>query len=273
MTERRHYEKNKEHYQKYHREYMRRYREENLEKCREREKKYYEENKENIRKWREENKEELAAKAKRYREENKETLSKKAKKYYEENKERIIDKYQQNKESIIYKITCPDGRYYIGSTVMGLEQRLGQHFGGHKDNSLALYLNENNYKREDIKSEILEKFQESENEKMRQKEYEIIEEYIGNPLCLNKMNIFYGGKLKYKGVFYRKKHPTMISEYSKPYVAQIDPRKARKKGVSGYVGVFTTEEEAARARDKREKELFGEKAILNFPEEHNVILS
>ena len=256
MTERKNYEKNKEHYQEYHREYMRRYREKNYEKCRAREKKYWEENKET-----------LLVKAKKYREKNKEKISE----YREKNKEKISERqkkyYQQNKESIIYKITCPDGRYYIGSTVMGLEQRLGQHFSGHKDNSLALYLNENNYKREDIKSEILEKFQESENEKMRQKEYEIIEEYIGNPLCLNKMNIFHGGKLKYKGVFYRKKHPTMISEYSKPYVAQIDPRKARKKGVSGYVGVFTTEEEAARARDKREKELFGEKAILNFPKE------
>ena len=258
MTKKSTYEKNKEHYRKYHKEYMRRYREENLEKCRERAKKYYEENKENIRKWREENKEKIAAKKK---------------KHYEQNKERIRDKYQQNKESIIYKITCPDGRYYIGSTVMGLEQRLGQHFRGHKDCALAQHLNENNYKREDIKSEILEKFQESENKKMRQKEYEIIEEHIGNPLCINKMNIFYGGRSKYKGVFYRKKAPDMINEYSRPYVAQISPRKARKKGVSGYVGVFTTEEEAARAYDKKAKEVFGEKAMLNFPEEHDDVLS
>uniref|UniRef100_A0A6M3J0L8 Putative HNH endonuclease n=1 Tax=viral metagenome TaxID=1070528 RepID=A0A6M3J0L8_9ZZZZ len=46
------------------------------------------------------------------------------------------------------------------------------------------------------------------------------------------------------------------------WMAQI-----RRKGKCHYLGHFETKEEAARARDKAAKAIYGELAILNFPDE------
>jgi hypothetical protein len=62
------------------------------------------------------------------------------------------------------------------------------------------------------------------------------------------------GKYKYTGV-----HSTTNKYGSKYIVASI-----RKNGKSIYLGIFKTEEEAARAYDKKAKEFYGEFANLNF---------
>ena len=65
-------------------------------------------------------------------------------------------------------------------------------------------------------------------------------------------------RTQYKGVTMRKLKNDKIS-----YVARIENR-----GVSIYIGVFDTPEKAARAYNKKAKELFGEFAYLNdVPEE------
>ena len=75
----------------------------------------------------------------------------------------------------------------------------------------------------------------------------------------------------YKGV-----HKVKSRNLKKPFQAYIRVPDWRKKGLEGgpiRLGYYATAEEAARVRDKKAKELHGEFAYLNFPEEHNVILS
>jgi len=68
----------------------------------------------------------------------------------------------------------------------------------------------------------------------------------------------------FKGVSYRKKGPDMINEWSRPWQAYINYDKKRH-----YLGTFATAEEAARAYNLKAKELHGEFARLNFPNEKN----
>jgi hypothetical protein len=88
-------------------------------------------------------------------------------------------------------------------------------------------------------------------------------------VCTHQENQMNRGKTKtnksgYKGVSYMKKKKNMINEYSKPWSASI-----RFNGKSIYIGTFAIKEEAARAYDKKAIELFGEFAVLNFPEKLN----
>ena len=64
---------------------------------------------------------------------------------------------------------------------------------------------------------------------------------------------------KFKGV-------SRADSKSKPWKARL---KYNYKEV--HIGIFKTQEEAARAYDEKAKELFGEFAHLNFPEEENTI--
>lgn len=59
----------------------------------------------------------------------------------------------------------------------------------------------------------------------------------------------------FKGVFFRSRN--RLNKYE----AQI-----RKDGSTAYLGAFRTAEEAAKVYDKWAKELFGEFAVLNFPD-------
>ena len=57
------------------------------------------------------------------------------------------------------------------------------------------------------------------------------------------------------------------------YVGDPDWRKKGLKNNHIKLGYYATAEQAARAYDKKAKELFGEFAYLNFPEEHDDVLS
>ena len=60
---------------------------------------------------------------------------------------------------------------------------------------------------------------------------------------------------KYKGVSWNKKQQKWISQIKINYKTE-------------YLGCYTSEEDAARAYDKAARELHGEYACLNFPDEH-----
>jgi hypothetical protein len=64
-----------------------------------------------------------------------------------------------------------------------------------------------------------------------------------------------GCSSKYKGVYYKKDRQKWVS-----YMKINGQRK--------HLGIYTSEEEAARAYDKAAREYFGDYACLNFPEEH-----
>jgi len=72
----------------------------------------------------------------------------------------------------------------------------------------------------------------------------------------------------YKGVYKHK-----ARNLKKPFEAYIGDSETSYPSTKHInLGCYTTAEEAARARDKKAKELHGEFAYLNFPEEHNDIL-
>lgn len=72
-------------------------------------------------------------------------------------------------------------------------------------------------------------------------------------------------KGKYKGVHDEKKYRNL----SKPFGSYISYIDAKSRGLRKreYLGRYKTAEEAALAYDKRAKEIWGEFAYLNFPEE------
>ena len=72
---------------------------------------------------------------------------------------------------------------------------------------------------------------------------------------------------KFKGVYIRKDREHL------GFYASIGSAKGPRGVKKQYLGRYPTEEEAARAYDKKAKELFGEFAYLNFPEEHDDVLS
>ena len=83
------------------------------------------------------------------------------------------------------------------------------------------------------------------------------------------MEIIQAGRdrAKFKSKAYLSKYRG-VSQHrgSSTWFAQII-RKSDKKKI--YLGIFKTQQEAARAYDKKSLELHGEFAYLNFPEEHN----
>jgi len=73
----------------------------------------------------------------------------------------------------------------------------------------------------------------------------------------------------YKGVYKVKSR-----NLKKPFNAYVgDPETSYPNKRQIRLGYYATAEEAARVRDKKAKELFGEFAYLNFPEEHDDTLS
>ena len=139
--------------------------------------------------------------ARKYTISAKKKISERKKKYWKEKREERMKyrrEYLENlKENIIYKITCPDGKYYIGSTTRGLLQRLVSHFtpssAARKTSSLGEHIHENGYTKKDITREIIQRFEKGEEKHMRKIEKEIIAEHIFDPLCLNKKNHIFNG--------------------------------------------------------------------------------
>lgn len=80
----------------------------------------------------------------------------------------------------IYKITCEDNHFYIGSTKNPLEVRLYHHKQSSKYKNTKFYNHVNQIGWDKVKIECLET-----TEDYKTKEYEYIYNERNNPLCLN----------------------------------------------------------------------------------------
>jgi len=82
----------------------------------------------------------------------------------------------------VYKITCPDNHFYIGSTKNSLEVRLYNHKIASRRHNTKFYSHINDWN--EVKMELLE-----ETTDYRNKEYEYIYNERNNPLCLNTLGV------------------------------------------------------------------------------------
>ena len=93
-------------------------------------------------------------------------------------------KNKQISSGRIYKVTCPDKKYYIGSTRKKLKQRLKSHFR-YKNTSLYNYCLKNNF---DIKDLIIEELEKHATYKSAEtKEYKILNKLKSDCNLLNKL--------------------------------------------------------------------------------------
>ena len=95
--------------------------------------------------------------------------------------------HERPKANHLYKVDCPGGYYYIGSTTQGIEARRRGHFKLRKDASgTALYkhIKENSLSKEDLKYSVVKEFQDPE--EMRIAERELIRKSYTDPFLLNK---------------------------------------------------------------------------------------
>ena len=93
----------------------------------------------------------------------------------------------------IYKLNCPDGYFYIGSTTDYLSRRIGKHKSDSKIKNNKLYNHINKFKWDFIKIIIIDKFDDINIKDLLNKEYELINkeysEYYLNEIINNKLII------------------------------------------------------------------------------------
>jgi len=119
--------------------------------------------------------------------------------YWRENRERILateranycpekekikrEKYRKNE---VYKLTFPNGSYYIGQSTWGAQRRLGWHFKCEADaNPHINKMIQNGLKRNEIIIEIVKTFQKGQENEMKNFEARIIEQNLNDSKCLN----------------------------------------------------------------------------------------
>jgi len=118
-------------------------------------------------------------------------------------------------KSKIYKLQHEDGHFYIGSTINELRVRLK----GHKDKSKqalhrALYSHINE-EWDKVKIVLIEAFECSNRNELRQKEDQYIQKELANPFCLNCIKSYCS--------------PEDYAEYNKNYQAEYRIANADKQ--------------------------------------------
>ena len=92
------------------------------------------------------------------------------------------DRYTHGK---IYRLVCPDGHYYIGSTINQLKYRLNNHKVSSKSSKAKVYEYINAIGWDDIKIELIEDCPCNSKETLLQREAFYINELKDDTLCLN----------------------------------------------------------------------------------------
>ena len=93
---------------------------------------------------------------------------------------------EQNKIGKIYRLECPDGYFYIGSTIQTLKDRLLSHkYNITKNINTKLYNHIKQFNWTTIKITLIEEIQYKNNRELLLKESDYIEKEINNSLCLN----------------------------------------------------------------------------------------
>ena len=126
--------------------------------------------------------------------------------YYRKNKEKIQARFRANycpkkqkakreryRKNEVYKLTFPNGSYYIGQSQWGASRRLGWHFKdslradktGRCGNPHIHKMIQDGLKREDILVEILKTFPKGQESEMKNFETLLIEQNLNDSKCLN----------------------------------------------------------------------------------------
>ena len=92
--------------------------------------------------------------------------------------------HERPKANHLYKVECPSGYYYIGSTIVGIEQRRRCHIRAKGSTTLSKHIKENSLSQEDLKYSVVKEFQDPE--EMRIAERDLIRSCYADPFLLNK---------------------------------------------------------------------------------------
>jgi len=91
-------------------------------------------------------------------------------------------RYEEAKVNHLYKVECPYGYYYIGSTTLGIKVRMHGHWAA-KKSTLSKHIKENSLSKEDLKYSVVKEFKDPE--EMRIAERELIKSCYTDPFLLN----------------------------------------------------------------------------------------
>ncbi len=99
--------------------------------------------------------------------------STKSKQWYRENRQ--VDPY-------VYKVTCPDHKYYYGSSMIHLDDRMRLHFSNQRSCSLAQHVTGSGWTAEDLDIYVIGT---GDLNSVRYQEAMLIQSNLDNEKCLN----------------------------------------------------------------------------------------
>jgi predicted GIY-YIG superfamily endonuclease len=101
------------------------------------------------------------------------------------------------KNSVIYRIVCNDGYYYIGVTIQSLEKRLKNHKACSKNGTNKIYEHINEIGWDNVKIELIENFPCATKNELNEREEYYLKQHKKDELCLNHIttNIYKNGKV------------------------------------------------------------------------------
>ena len=185
---------------------------------------------------------------------------------------------QDIKNGIVYKLTCPDGMFYIGSTYNTLSKRLSMHKQKAKQYpDRKLYKHIDYFGWDEIKMECIETIPFTERKELYEKENEHLKKEYNNPKCLNSQNV-YTTPEEMAEYFraYADRHKEKIRKYKKEY-AEIhkeeikEKSKAYRKEKKEYIQekgkrYYKENKEFIREKQKKYNEKNKEKLLLKYKE-------
>jgi hypothetical protein len=125
------------------------------------------------------------------------------------------------KNGKIYRIVCPDGQYYIGSTTSPLEDRLRQHKMHSKQNpARKLFKTIHTFGWDTVEMELVEAYSCSSKQELTSREDSFIKQAKNDPMCLNQIRACVSKEEKAETMkAYYEAHKEEIKEKHKEYYA------------------------------------------------------